>query len=71
MKRCEIYSIVSSNDNTVRKESESSFRKQVTNPAHWARMDKECRTKDKIYVADRGGWVYEDKDQKDSWKVVT
>ncbi|AEW45181.1 hypothetical protein MHC_01575 [Mycoplasma haemocanis str. Illinois] len=71
MKRCEIYSIVSTPQNTVKKESENTFRPKVTNPSHWERMDKECRVKDKIYVANRGGnWVYDENDQKDAWKVI-
>nr|WP_052663322.1 hypothetical protein [Mycoplasma haemofelis] len=70
LKRCTIYSILKSDNKTVKKEEESAFREKVTNPTSWERINKECGVKDKIYVANRSGWAYHDSDQNLQWNVV-
>ncbi|AEW45183.1 hypothetical protein MHC_01585 [Mycoplasma haemocanis str. Illinois] len=71
IKRCELFSIVRSSDRTVKREDESSFRKTVTDNDFWEKVDKDCKTKEKLYVAFRNQkWVYEEADQDGVWNVT-
>ncbi|AEW45179.1 hypothetical protein MHC_01565 [Mycoplasma haemocanis str. Illinois] len=71
LKRCTIYSIISSSSKTVKKEEESDFSQKVTDAYSWARISQECLRKEKVYVANRGGWAYHDSDQGLEWTVVS
>ncbi|AEG72693.1 hypothetical protein MHF_0417 [Mycoplasma haemofelis Ohio2] len=70
LKRCQLYSIVSSDNLTVQKENESTFKTKVTNNSVRERIDRDCGIKDRVFVAYRSNnWVYEDSDQGKPWKV--
>ncbi|AEG72695.1 hypothetical protein MHF_0419 [Mycoplasma haemofelis Ohio2] len=71
IKKCHLFSIVQTSNRTVKLEDESAFRKRVIDEEFWKKVDRDCGTKEKIYVAYRNQkWVYEEGDQTGTWNVT-
>ncbi|AEG72907.1 hypothetical protein MHF_0635 [Mycoplasma haemofelis Ohio2] len=70
--RCDVYSVVSSNDTTGTAKLENPSFKDGVEAEHKQKADEACAKSNKVYIAKQNEkWVYREADQNKTWTVTS